>query len=357
MIALNENLRVLLVVDVFPPSICGIGDYSARLAQALVAQGVEVHVLTKAVPGLPEQENVDGVEVQRLAHGWSWGDASPVVRAADRLGPGAVVHLQYPSLTNYHRRPMINLLPFLFRVVRRRHPLVVTMHGFHEHRLRWRMRVLPMLWANSALVFVHPRDQALAARWAPLTARRSTLIPIASNVQALTHDNERNRRVRTEMGIAPDKRVAIFFGEVRPDKGLDALLDAAEDMHRRGLPVEAVVVSTIGTHAQGANEYEQKILDRLSEGSQCRLGSAGSRRNFAAGRGSLAGGRCSGFPLHAGRCGKSRQSDGGGPESRAGSDHTRNFYACQLRTRLRRGDSPCRRLPCIRSATGRTFVF
>jgi glycosyltransferase involved in cell wall biosynthesis len=269
MIALNNNnLRVLFVVDVFPPSICGIGDYSFELARALAAQGVQVGVVTKAVENAPAHETMAGVEVHRIAGKWSMADIGEIRRIAREMGPGAVVHVQYPSLTNYHRRPTINLLPALFRTVQRRNPMVVTMHGFHEHRLRWRLRALPMLWVNSAVVFVHPRDQELARKWAPMSSRRSTLIPIASNVPALVADENRNRRVRGELGIEQDERVAVFFGEVRPDKGVQFLLNAAEDMHRRGIKARAVVVSTVGTHAFELNSYEREILARLETGAR-----------------------------------------------------------------------------------------
>jgi glycosyltransferase involved in cell wall biosynthesis len=269
MIAFNQNnLRVLFVVDVFPPSICGIGDYSAELARALVAQGVQVGVVTKAAANAPEHEVVDGIEVHRVAGKWSVRDMAKIRKIAREMGSGTVVHVQYPSLTNYHRKPTINLLPALFRTVQRSNPMVVTMHGFHEHRLRWRLRALPMMWVNSAIVYVHPRDQEMARRWAPLSNRRSTLIPIASNVPTLAPDAERRSRVRAELGIRDDEHVAVFFGEVRPDKGVQHLLAAAEDMHRRGIKARAVVVSTIGTHDFALNDYEKHILSRLEVGTR-----------------------------------------------------------------------------------------
>jgi glycosyltransferase involved in cell wall biosynthesis len=125
-----------------------------------------------------------------------------------------------------------------------------------------------MMWVNSAIVYVHPRDQAMARRWAPLSSRRSTLIPIASNVPALAPDEDRRRRVRAELGIGDDEYVAVFFGEVRPDKGVQHLLDAAEGMHRRGIKARAVVVSTVGTHDFGLNSYEKEILSRLEVGTR-----------------------------------------------------------------------------------------
>ena len=266
MIRSAEKIRVLMIADEYPPTICGIGDYSANLAQALAAKGVYVSVLTKAVAGLPEEENVDGIGVRRLARGWTMKDVQPIMHAARQSGPGTIMHVQYPSLTNYGRRLMINLLPAMFRTAKRSCPMVVTMHGFHEHRLRWRMRVLPMLWANSAVVFVHPRDQQLAARWAPLASRRAALIPIASNVPVLPPDAAQRAQVREELAIAADEKVAVFFGEVRPDKGLHTLFDATQSMRRRGFPARALVISTIGMHPHEMTPYERGVMARLAEG-------------------------------------------------------------------------------------------
>lgn len=145
---------------------------------------------------------------------------------------------------------------------------MVTMHGFHEHRLRWRLRVLPMLWANSALVFVHPRDQLQALRWSPLAAGRSHLIPIASNVPGLEPDLIRRQRVRAGLGLKAEDCIVVFFGDIRPDKGLDTLLDAVEGMHRRGMPARAMIISTIGTDRHAPRAYERKVMARLSAGNR-----------------------------------------------------------------------------------------
>jgi glycosyltransferase involved in cell wall biosynthesis len=268
MIRAANNMKVLLIADVFPPGICGIGDYSAKLASALAARGVEVNVLTRHVEGAPAEEKVDGVVVHRLARHWTFSDVQPILRAASALGPGTVVHLQYPSLTGYDRRPMINLLPAVFRTIKRRFPLVVTMHGFHEHRTRWRMRALPMLWATSGLVFVHRRDQELARRWAPLSARRSTMIPIASNVDAANMNQTARHQLRAELGFDATDCVAVYFGEVRPDKGLHLLLSAVESTRQRCVNARALVISTVGTHKHELTSYERDMLAKLDQGSR-----------------------------------------------------------------------------------------
>ncbi len=76
------------------------------------------------------------------------------------------------------------------------------------------------------------------------------------------------QRTRDDLGFKSDDRVAVYFGEVRPDKGLDLLLDAAENMHHRGIPTRALVISTIGTHKHGLTAYEREMMARLGAGNR-----------------------------------------------------------------------------------------
>ncbi len=207
MIRSAEQLRVLLVADEYPPSICGIGDYTANLARALAAAGVEVSVLTKALADQPAQEKVDGVNIHRLARDWTAQDVRPIC-VSPAHSAAAIVHVQYPSLTNYHRRLMINLLPPLFRTVQRQYPLVVTVHGFHEHRLRWRLRQSSPCSGPPTLRLRSSARSGTSLTLVPFAASRSTLIPIASNVPA-PPDAARRQHTRNELGFKPDDRVAV----------------------------------------------------------------------------------------------------------------------------------------------------
>ena len=237
-------LGVLMIVNVFPPGVCGVGDYSACLARALAARGVGVRVLTKAVDGAAPRESLDGFEVCRLAGRWTFADLRPVLEAADALGPAAIVHVQYPSRTGYHRQPMINLLPALVRIARPRHPVVVTMHEYHEHRLRWRARVLPMLLGPSALVAVRKADYRLLAPWLRMARSPVAMVPIASNIPATRLSNADRQAIRRELGFGEESLVLVFFGDVRPDKGVHSLLNAAQAVRRQGLDVRVLVISS-----------------------------------------------------------------------------------------------------------------
>jgi glycogen(starch) synthase len=60
-------MKVLMLSWEFPPKVVGgIARHVADLSKALVQRGIEVHVITCGVQGAPEQEKVDGVDVDRV---------------------------------------------------------------------------------------------------------------------------------------------------------------------------------------------------------------------------------------------------------------------------------------------------
>jgi glycosyltransferase involved in cell wall biosynthesis len=266
--------RVLMIVDVFPPEICGIGDYSACLARAMAERGVGVRVLTKAINGAGAMQTsswaceghghedvamppstVDGFDVRRIGGRWGFADFRRVLAEADAMGPETIIHVQYPSRTGYGRRPMINLLPALVRIARPSHKIVVTMHEYHEHRLRWRARVLPMLLGPSALIAVRSVDCRRISSWLRLMRPWRTdseslppvaMVPVASNIPAARLSDADRQTLRRELGLGQESLVLTFFGDVRPDKGVHSLLDAAQAVRRQGLDVRVLVIGAVG---------------------------------------------------------------------------------------------------------------
>ena len=86
-----------MITGDFPPAVTGVGDYTHRLVESLAAAGANVDVFTGATQAGAESSPQD----------WSFGVVPRVLRALDRLGPGALVHIQYPAMA-YGRRPAIN---------------------------------------------------------------------------------------------------------------------------------------------------------------------------------------------------------------------------------------------------------
>ncbi len=251
------------------------------------------------------------------------------------MGPGTILHVQYPSRTGYCRRPMINLLPALARFARPRHPVVVTMHEYHEHRLRWRARVLPMLLGQNALVAVRSVDYLLLAPWLRLARLPVAMVPNASNIPAARLSRRRSPDDPPRTGFRGIERrgafVLAFFGDVRPDKGVHLFRSTRpkQSAARGSTPAcwssapwatEPAKMSPLRARGPGADRGRPPS----------RLGDARPRRGFRS-RGVAPGRRRpGGLSLHAGGLRESHQPPGRDRQRAAGAHHAGPLDAAGL---------------------------
>src|SRR5690349_22699746 len=89
----------------FPPDQGGVGDYTARLSEALAARGVPVGVLTRKRQGQPSRRRYRGgtrsdavaVPVQARVEAWDARIWPQVCRALAQVGPRPLLHIQFQA--------------------------------------------------------------------------------------------------------------------------------------------------------------------------------------------------------------------------------------------------------------------
>ena len=112
---------VCLLTGEFPPEAGGVGDYTARLAEALAADGVHVQVLTtrqsnraagslRRSAGSTPPELSPGVPVRADVPAWDLRAWPTVAAALRRLGPRPLLHIQYQAGA-FDLQGAVNLLP------------------------------------------------------------------------------------------------------------------------------------------------------------------------------------------------------------------------------------------------------
>jgi polysaccharide biosynthesis protein PslF len=264
-------MNVLMITDTFPPLISGVADYTAFLVGELASLGVRVTVLTsKGDTGDDAgggSRAGDGVEVLRIMPHWKMSDSAQILRVVNRLERGTLVHIQYGS-GSYGKRPMINVLPLLFRIYRRGYPVVVTLHEFprERERLLYRMRTLPMLLAAHALIFVDPADEKILRRWARFNMDRINYIPVASNIPPVPVTDPERRDWRQALGLEDDMPVVAFFGGIYPPKGFPDLFEAIVDLRRDNFPVRLLVIGGFEPWIESVAPYQREIRKALRPG-------------------------------------------------------------------------------------------
>jgi glycosyltransferase involved in cell wall biosynthesis len=246
--------RVLFVTGEYPPMHGGVGDYTARLAEALAQQGWDAAILTSA------RAAGSRFVVATVAR-WGWG-LSRLVRQAARDTGAALIHLQYQTGA-FAMHPAVNRLPDAVRDW----PLVTTFHDLRAPYLfpkagplrAWLNR--SMARGSAAVIVTNPEDAAGLGRDRQLQAQVHW-IPIGSNLpQPSGADPRESRR---QLGVPLDRLAVGFFGFLTRDKGIDLLLVALESLPEPR-PALVLVGGGLADTDRANAEYLSWIGQRLVE--------------------------------------------------------------------------------------------
>lgn len=189
-------MKVTMLTGSYPPQVCGVGDYTERLAAALREAGVDVEVIT------PRSARV----------------------ALRRVLSKEIFHIQYPSV-GYGW----SMLPQASSLV---HPSIVTLHEFSRVRAGRRMASIPFL-LRAYVVFTTEQERLQAASCAPWLEGRSEVIPIGSNLPQCVARWPRNRNE------------IVHFGLIAPRKGLEDVRALAALIKDRGIPLRVRIIGAL----------------------------------------------------------------------------------------------------------------
>lgn len=255
--------------------------YASALAGALAAGGHCVRLATApllAYDPPPPSPGVDRREAfGRLVARWPGlarrRSLRRVLRAAGypgewralagAVGTGDVVHLQWSLAPPVEAR-------VLRALARRGVAGILTAHNVLPHEPRpWHRVLLPRLYASAGAIVVHSeaaRRRLLAVAPAVSPARVHVVPMAALPPPASTTDRA---AARARLGLPPAAPLALFFGHVRPYKGVDVLL-AAWPAVARAVPGAALVVA--GAVAGGAGAAARLEDACRAAGAIARLG-------------------------------------------------------------------------------------
>jgi len=170
---------------------------------------------------------------------WGLRDMRSAVKSMEALKPD-IVHIQYPTLGFGYR-----LGPQLFALGRK---CVTTLHEASQAHILRKISLYPFTIRAEHIIFTSEYERRFALRWAPWIRKRSSVIPIGSNVQA----HEPN-------GIRRNSREVVYFGLLVPRKGVDEVLRLAALVKERGLNLGVRLVgSAHPAHAGYLQELRRK---------------------------------------------------------------------------------------------------
>ncbi|HMM19576.1 MAG TPA: hypothetical protein PKA10_02480 [Selenomonadales bacterium] len=179
-------MKIAMITGSYPPETCGVGDYTYCLVSALRDIGVNVEVVNPS--------------------SWRISNFQNIVNQIKLVSPD-LIHVQYPTRGyGYHLTPQ-----FLSVIL----PVVSTIHEVSQTHILRRLSLLPFFMNSTATVFTNEYEREYVKKYFPWRQNRSTIIPIGSNVPKAD-------------ATSKDIDDIIYFGLIRPNKGLEQVIDLAK---------------------------------------------------------------------------------------------------------------------------------
>lgn len=253
-------MRITMVGSL--PPIKGVSDYCIQQTEAL-SPYVDIdfinfrHIYPERLypGGTTERDdtfrarNCRGLRVREMLNwfnpcGWLWAGLST---------RGRLFHIHWWT---FYLAPVF--IAMLAAVKARRIPVVMTVHNVLAHesgRLDWLLTRTAFQFVDRFIVHTRENRRQMQ-RFFNVPLRRTTVIP--HGIYTFYDDGEISREAaREELGIQPDERVMLAFGNIRPYKGLDVLLEALVEVRRE---VENVRLIIAGACWEDWSTY-QRIID------------------------------------------------------------------------------------------------
>lgn len=259
------RFKTLFIAGDFPPTFGGLPDYAALFVQGLAAHGLNVTVLTTKLNDQEDRSFQQGVEIRRAISDWRISEIDTILRVIDEMGPGTVVNLMYGGFA-MRRRPMVNLLPILLRLLRPKFRVIVTVHEFRTQRFRWRVWAISMIMFAHGLIFVDRADRDLLLRWTKLKRPKMKCIPIAPNILPVSVSNDKRKLWRQRLGILDGTPIVAFFGGISRQKGFLHLLEAIKKLKGDGVGAYLLVVGWFDPGYAGNWGYESEVREAMKVG-------------------------------------------------------------------------------------------
>ena len=223
-------LKVCFVVGDNQSAYCGVKDYAVRLAEALGGIGINADVAAPAT--------------------WTARDLVSFVFQLRTRGHD-IVHLQYPSIGN-----RASLYPLAFGLMRAARGALVTLHEHSSLPASQRLAMHLFRLTVDRLLFTTEFEASSFGRaWYP-GAGAPSIIPIGSNVPV--HSATRAR--------AP---IVLYFGQIRPNKGLEEFLELARRSVQLLRPFRFLV---LGSVPERQSDYLAELRAQAPESITWRIG-------------------------------------------------------------------------------------
>ena len=219
--------RTLVITGSYPPEVCGVGDYTRNVMEAPSARGWALYHRQQ----------------------WSLASLRQIICEIDARNPSEIF-MQYP--TQGFGWSLVPHLLCLYYSLFTRVRFTVVLHEFSQLSRKANLAARLLLLSADQIIFTNEFERQAAAKlWAPVRSRSRT-VKIVSNIPV--SDAAEGGREGRPLDL-------VYFGHVRPKKGLEAFLDAVREL-RAVRPDSRIAL--IGQCPSGFESYTGPLLERCS---------------------------------------------------------------------------------------------
>jgi glycosyltransferase involved in cell wall biosynthesis len=219
----NTQSRTLIVSGAYPPDICGVGDYTARLMEAVQPSWqafVERDWSLRALPG--------------------------ILRRLFALKPAAIV-VQYP--TQGYGWSLVPHILIVIGWITRRYRSVLALHEFTSLSRKAQIALALASHFSARIIFTTEVERDRARAFKAFSSKVPTsVIGILSNIPCAENQPDFAER---SIDVA-------YFGHIRPNKGLEDFLEVATAMR---IAVPQVRIAIIGEIPKGYDAFGGMVMD------------------------------------------------------------------------------------------------
>jgi glycogen(starch) synthase len=263
--------RVLILSWEYPPVVeGGLARHVCKLAENLVAQGTEVHVLTRGDESMEEETVQEGVFVHRVREPARPRDLAEFVTwiehmNADMLAAGVELGDRY-DFDLVHGHDWLVAVACDHLANRFHRPLVMTIHATEYGRHQGWVEEHPQSWINGVERWITGRaDRVITcshymrghvADIFDLDESRVTVIPNGIDPLDLQPVDDLEQ-LRAEFA-APDEQLVLLVGRLVYEKGFQLALEALPPIIERVGNVRFLVAGS-GTHEAELKEQAEQL--------------------------------------------------------------------------------------------------
>ncbi len=238
------------VTGKYPPTPCGIGDHTQKIAERLSKAGHQVCVLTSECrAGDAVGGGYGDVEVLREVRRWD-SQGYGVLKRSIQQRAIELLHIQY-HVHSFDGHPMMTMAPWRLRKDLGSHcpRVVVTLHELAGPITRLLLGPARRLWLLSLLLFAdavvvtNERDMGYLRKVRVLN-RKLHYIPFASHIEPVPLEQVDIRAVRKQLGVEEQETLIVRFGFVNNVRisRLPVLLQAIRRLVNKGYRVRLLLM-------------------------------------------------------------------------------------------------------------------